>query len=644
MARKKALTQSLVHAMQIRRLCFFAGCIITGFFALSYRLVDLQLYRHEELSERAKDNTERTFVQKARRGDIRDIRGNLLATSKVVHTVCADPETLGTNYMSVALALAPVLEIPLPELAEKLRPRMRTNFTDKAHPAERTNETGSLSPVRWVVLKKKIETEKWDNVRKALDEVSFGVDETKLKKTERARYNRIRNKGVFDEPEEERFYPNRSLAAHVLGYVGENETLNGSKTETAIAGKDGVEASLNSVLTGVRGWRQTETDSLQREVVLFREQDVAPRSGLSAVLTIDAGIQHIVEDELAGAMEKHNPASICSVVVRPKTGEILALAVLPTFDPNGPGDSGPDERRNRVICDVAEPGSTFKIVVVSAALNERLLDLETEIDCENGHFFFGGKLLRDEHPAGLISVERIIAKSSNIGAAKIGLQLGKDRLYEYIRSFGFGQRTGIPLPGEVNGIVHPPARWSGVSITRVPMGQGIACTPMQMVMAMSALANNGVLMRPMLVDSFVDEQGHQTAKFQPQAVRNAITSETCAKMVRALKTVVSTNGTGTKAKLAYYTAAGKTGTAQKIVDGQYVRNRHYSSFIGFFPADNPELCISVVLDDPRKGYYGGETAAPVFQRIAERAANYLAIPPERLPGQTLSANLTRAAN
>jgi len=227
-------------------------------------------------------------------------------------------------------------------------------------------------------------------------------------------------------------------------------------------------------------------------------------------------------------------------------------------------------------------------------------------------------------------VEEVIAKSSNIGAAKIGIRLGEQKLYEYIRNYGFGQRTGIPLPGEVNGVARPPKEWTKLSISRIPMGHEVSCTPLQMTMAMSAIANKGVLMRPMLVDRFVDESGRDIAKFQPQALRQVVSPETAAKMVVALKSVVSTNGTGFKAKMNYYTAAGKTGTAQKIVNGHYSRSNHYSSFIGFFPADDPELCISVVVDDPKKGYYGSETAAPVFQRIAERSANYLAIPPEIL--------------
>ncbi len=629
MGRKKALTQSLVHAMQIRRLAFFAGCIITGFCALGYRLVDLQLMRHDELSEEARNNTERTYIQHARRGDLRDIKGNLLATSKVVHTVCANPETLDTNYMTVAIQIAPVLGIPELELADKIRPRMRTN------------DFGQIVPVTRVQLKKKIEADEWNKVREAMDQVSFGVDEKKLRDTRRAYYNRIRKKGIYDEPEELRFYPNESLAAHVLGYVGVNEKTNNGKVEITTTGKDGLELTLNKVLTGVHGWRQTETDSRQRELVLFREQDVAARSGLNAILTIDSGVQHIVEDELSVAWEKHNPTSICSIVVRPKTGEILALAILPNFNPSEIGKAPMENRRNRAIADFAEPGSTFKTVVVSAAFNEHLVDLDTLINCENGRFFYAGEPLSDEHPCGIVPVERVISKSSNIGAAKVGMMLGKERLYQYLRAFGFHQQTGIPLPGEVVGILRPPEKWRPISITRVPMGHEVAVTPIQMVMAISAIANKGVLMRPVLVDSFVDEQGEVAAKFQPQAVANVISPEAAAKMVAAMKSVVSTNGTGMKAKLAYYTVAGKTGTAQKLYNGRYSRTKHYSSFIGFFPADNPELCISVVMDEPHHGQYGGETAAPVFARIAERVANYLAIPPDTLPAEKLTASVTR---
>ena len=628
MARKKRLTEPLVHAMQVRRLFFFAGCVISGFLMLGYRLVDLQVVQHDRFVAAARDNTERTFVREPKRGDLRDIRGNLLATSKIVHTVCGGPDVIGTNYLTVAGALAPILQMPADELAERLRPRTRIN------------DKGQIVPVRWVWLKKKVEREDWLRIQETMRGLHFGIDESKLKSSERVALDRIRRYGIFEEPEEVRFYPNQTLAAHVLGYVGVNEETNSEgRIRVSLSGKDGLEKTLNRALTGVRGWMQTETDSRKREIVLFREQDVAARPGFNAVMTIDSGLQHIVEDEITAAMEKHTPVSVSCIVVRPKTGEILAMANLPTFDPNQPGSAEPEQRRNRAIMDQAEPGSTFKIVVVAAGINEGRFSLEDVVDCENGSFYFAGRTLGDAHQFGLLTVSEIISRSSNIGSAKIGIDLGKERLYRYVRAFGFGQQTGILLDGEINGTVHPISRWSGLSISRIPMGHEVDCTPLQMAMAMCAIANGGVLMRPMLVDRLVDEQGNRVTEFKPQAVRQVVSEDTARKVVTALKATVATNGTGFRARLPFYTVAGKTGTAQKIVDGRYVRNKHYSSFIGFFPADNPELCISVVLDDPKKGYYGSETAAPIFQRIAERAAKYLAIPPEHIPDQTLAVSV-----
>jgi cell division protein FtsI/penicillin-binding protein 2 len=422
-------------------------------------------------------------------------------------------------------------------------------------------------------------------------------------------------------------YPNQALAAHVLGYVDMDES-----------GQDGIERSFNSKLAGVRGWRLTETDRPGREVVPLREQDVEPRDGLDVVLTIDSVVQHVVESALAEAMEKHSPVSISGMVVRPRTGEILAMATLPNFDPNNRegsaearrnGEGSAEARRNRVIADVAEPGSTFKIVVVSGALNEGVVRLSDTFDCEHGHFYFAGCHLHDHGSHGVLSVENIITHSSNIGAAKIGIKMGENRLYDYVRNFGFGTRTGLPLPGEVSGIVHPVKKWSKVSIAQIPMGQGIAVTGLQMTMAMSAIANRGALMRPMIVDRLEDSDHKVVAKYVPQRMRQVVTEPTAEQMVKALKTVVSSEGTAAKAALAHFTVAGKTGTAQKSGGPSgYLKDKVFASFIGFFPADNPEVCISVMMDEPKHEHFGGQIAAPVFKQIAESVANYLNIRPE----------------
>jgi cell division protein FtsI/penicillin-binding protein 2 len=362
---------------------------------------------------------------------------------------------------------------------------------------------------------------------------------------------------------------------------------------------------------------------------MFRGQDIAPRPGLNVVLTIDAQVQNIVESELAAAMERHAPISVSSVVVQPATGKIIALATLPNFNPNRIESGTPvDHLRNRVITDIAEPGSTYKIVVLSGALNDGVVSLNDHFYCENGLFRFAGLPLKDDHRFGDLTVEEIIAKSSNIGAAKIGIRMGEPRVYHYMRSFGFGERTGITLPGEVNGTVHPLSRWTRPSISRIPMGHEVAVTPLQMIMAMCAIANGGKLMRPMLVERLTDDEGREVQKNEPYVVRQVINEATSRLMVQALKRAVSTNGTAAKARLEHYTVAGKTGTAQKL---PYGSGRYFSSFLGFFPADHPEICISVVLDDPdrrRGGYYGGETAAPIFKRIAERVAVQLDIAPD----------------
>jgi cell division protein FtsI/penicillin-binding protein 2 len=329
-------------------------------------------------------------------------------------------------------------------------------------------------------------------------------------------------------------------------------------------------------------------------------------------------------------------------MVRPSTGEILAMATLPNFDPNEPGHSPMDALRNRVISDTAEPGSTFKIVAVTAGLNEHLITLNDIFNCENGHFSFAGRTLHDHEPFGMLTVENIITKSSNIGAAKIGIRLGDDKLYEYIEKFGFGTRTGICLPGEVPGTVHPLNRWSKVSIAQIPMGQGVTVTPLQMVMAMSAIANNGLLMRPMLVDRMEDPSGKLMVKYKPQAVRQVADPATIQQMVTALKSVVTSDGTAVAAAVDHYTVAGKTGTAQKVEHGQYVQ-KFFSSFIGFFPADNPQLCISVVMDEPKEGHYGGQVSAPVFHAIAERAASYLNIKPDIETDPSINPILTADA-
>jgi cell division protein FtsI/penicillin-binding protein 2 len=609
----------MAKQLQYRRLLALAALLALAFAGLGYRLVDLQVLRHDELGKKAQQNTQRNFFLEPRRGDILDAKGNILATSIFVKTVCADPSLIGPRRAEVTRALAPLLQMSETDLGQRLTARARQN--DKGEAATNQN--------KYVRLKRKVSVETWLQIQAAMTNLNFGLDEKKLPKPEQAFYRALREKSVFSEDEQMRVYPNRDLAAHVLGFAtSEERELPDGRPASEITGKDGIELILNSKLTGVRGWRQTETDRRGREVVSMREQNVEPRDGLNVVLTIDSFIQHLVESTLADAMDKHSPISITAIVVRPRTGEILALATLPDFDPNNPGAAPADARRDRVISDVVEPGSTFKIVVVSGALNDQVVNLNDVYDCEHGHFAYAGRSLHDHEPYGDLSVKSIITKSSNIGAAKIGIKLGQARLYDYVTSYGFGSRTGLPLPGEEPGIVHSLKNWSKVSVAQIPMGQGIAVTRLQMMMAMCAIANHGLLLHPMLVDRLEDEDGKTVVRYPPQRVRQVVSENTAKEMVEALKTVVTHDGTAEKAGMTNYTVAGKTGTAQKAENGVYVHGKYVSSFIGFFPADNPELCISIVLDEPKEGYYGGLVAAPVFKQIAERTASYLNIPPD----------------
>ena len=605
----------MTKRLQLKRVVLLLGMLVLAFAGLGYRLVDLQVLRHDELAAKAQLNTQREFRQAPRRGDILDVRGNLLATSIFVKTVCADPALIGNQQAAVAHALAPLLHLTESDLYQRLLPHLVKN------------QKGETVTNRYVVLQHKVQDETWQKIQLAMGQLSFGGEEAGASKSQRAFFRDLRQSAIFADPVDDqlRMYPGGSLAAHLLGFTG---TENSSNRIAQTVGRDGVELVLNPALSGVAGWRLTQTDRQHRELVALRDQDVEARDGLNVVLTIDAAVQHIVEAALADAMQKHTPTSITGIVMRPRTGEILAMVTLPNYDPNNPGAVPADARRNRVISDVMEPGSTFKIVVVSGALNEHVVQLNDNFDCEQGHFAFAGRVLHDHEPFGMLTTEGIVTKSSNIGAAKIGIRLGEERLYDYAWDFGFGQRTGIPLPGEARGLLYPVKDWSKVSIAQIPMGQGIAVTRLQMIMAMGALANDGWLMRPMFVSRLEDRGGTVVQQYSPQRIRQVVSESTDKLVVEALKTVVSPDGTAPGAAMKGYTVAGKTGTAQKAENGIYAPGKYLASFIGFFPADNPELCISIVMDEPKEGYYGGQVCGPVFKDIAERCASYLNIPPD----------------
>ncbi len=597
-----------------RLLLAFLGLAFAG---LGYRLVDLQVLRHDELSAKAEQNTQHEYWQAPRRGDILDVNGNILATSVPVKTICADPSLIGTFQPLVAHAIAPLLQLNEIDLAQKLTPRLARN-------AKGEIVTNNFHYVR---LAKNISDDTWRQITAAMTNLPFGVDEKKLPRAQREFVRNLREHAIFSEPDQMRVYPNGSLASQVVGFPATEETKTSGYIVSQIVGRDGAELAMQKQLSGVAGWKVTETDSAKHELVALRDEDVHPRDGLNVVLTIDSVVQHIVETALADALQKHMPRSITGIVMRPKTGEILAMASLPNYDPNQPNTITP-ETRNRVLTDVMEPGSTFKIVVVSGALNNSVVSLNTPVFCENGHFAFAGRVLHDHESLGSETVKSVITKSSNIGAAKIGIQLGADNLHDYAWNYGFGQRSGIPLPGEARGFLYPVKDWSKVSIAQIPMGHGVAVTRLQMLYAMAAIANHGCLMRPMIVKQLQERDGSIVQRYALERVRQVIGEKADLDIIEALKTVPTKEGTAPDAALKNYVVAGKTGTAQKAENGAYAPGKYFSSFIGFFPADNPELCISVVMDEPKEGYYGGKVCGPVFRDIAERCASYLNIPPD----------------
>jgi cell division protein FtsI/penicillin-binding protein 2 len=611
---------------QFKRLLALLGLVVLAFAGLGFRLMDLQVWRHDELAKLAEKKTQQTSWRLAKRGDIMDANGNLLATSVSVKTICADPSVIGGQQAVVARALAPLLQMSEAELQQRLIPRIQKNSKGET-------VTNGLHYVR---LRKNVTDETWQKIQTAMSQLTFGVDEKKLSKTDRAFLHNLREYAISAESDQLRVYPNGPLAAHVLGFVGTVENTNHTAD---VVGYDGIENFFDDKLRGASGWRVSGMDSRKNELVTLRDEDVQAKDGLNVVLTIDAAVQHILETALTNALARHAPESITGIVMRPRTGEILALASLPSYDPNNLRTINTNTEPDRVISDVMEPGSTFKTIVISGALNEHVVTLNDTVFCENGVFHYGGITLHDsEHNhLGDIPVWEVLEKSSNIGASKIGIKLQAPKLYDYMEDFGLGAFTGIPLPHEVSAknFVRPADKWGKYSIVQIPMGQGVAVTRLQMAMVVGAIANGGVLMRPMLVKELDDANGNVVQRYEPQSVRRVVTEATAKEMVKALKTVVSKDGTAQFAAITNYIVAGKTGTAQKVVDGKYSSDHFFVSFIGFFPADNPQICISVVMDSPKEGghAFGGALCGPIFSEIGKRCASYLNIPPDEISPQ-----------
>lgn len=562
-----------------------AGLICIGLAVLlsiySGRLVHLQVGKHEEYGQLAAAKTAKKKVMPADRGVIRDARGEVLADNVPIYAVVVDGKLLTDTKADrdrVAEMIARHLELPQEEVSAQIA-------TDR----------------QYIVVRRRVP---------AL--AAMGLRDELIG-------SRIR--GVRFERERQRLYPNKEMLGHVLGFLDHEGR-----------GIQGVEMMMEPYLRGEDGFVFTERDRTGREIVAYRGLQRPAKHGMDVQLTIDMGLQEIVERELDEAYQRLNPNMITAVFVRPRTGEVLAMATRPAFDPNNHNNAPVETTKNRAIIEMFEPGSTFKTVIISAALNEGAVTPQTEFHCENGNFFYAGRNLRDAGSYGRLSVHDIMVKSSNIGCAKIAIQIGADTFYDYIRRFGFGERSGLGLPGEIPGLVRPRHRWTGLSITRVPMGHEIAVTPLQIAMSMAVVANGGEMMQPQIIRSVRDRQGREVVGFRPQVVRRVIEEETAAQVAASLVDVVGPTGTARLAAIPGYRVAGKTGTAQRVDPrGGYTPGKYVVSFAGYFPAGDPEVAGIVLVDDartPGARNYGGTVAAPVFARMTEDIVRYLDLPPD----------------
>ncbi|HEV2799500.1 MAG TPA: penicillin-binding protein [Pyrinomonadaceae bacterium] len=568
--RSNAKTKNRPDASR-QRVSLVVLLLVLWMLAIGGRLVQLQIYQHDALSDRARRQQQQTAKTNALRGLILDRNGHELARSLDTDSFVADATDEKFDARETAKKLSSVLG--LEEL--KLRARL---------------EAAQKSKLKFVWLARQVDAE------------------------QAAQIHALKLAGVRVEKEPKRYYPNGALAAHVLGYVG-----------TEDEGQGGIELYQNAALGGTDGKTVTDHDARHK---VFNSFEVEAEPGQSIVLTIDQNIQYQAERAVAAAMEQTRAKSATAVVLEPRTGEILALVNAPTFDPNSARKISEEVRKNQALQNIYEPGSTFKVVAYSAAIEEKLARPDDLIDCQMGSINLLGRTIRDTHAYGTLTVTEALAKSSNVAAIKLGLRVGKERMYDYMRRYGFGERTGIELKGETRGIVREPKKWHPSSMGSVAIGQEVGVTPIQMAAAFATIANDGVRVAPHLVREVRDANGQVTQRTTPESHR-VISTET-ARTLRPMLESVTVSGTAKLAQLDGYTAAGKTGTAQKIdpATRAYSKTKYVASFAGFAPIENPAVVIIVVIDEPAGSYYGGTVAAPVFRAIAESVLPYLDVAPD----------------
>jgi cell division protein FtsI (penicillin-binding protein 3) len=543
--------------------------------AIETRLVWLQVYRHDAMLAEANAQKDRTRTLMPRRGDIVDRNGRILAISVDAVTLCGIPKKID-DPVAVAAAVC--------EGLGDCTAREREVYVQRL--SQRSRQS--------VYLRRQVSPEE-------AARVAARVDGGRLRGT------------IFTEAEPRRYYPNRELAAHVLGYLGVDHD-----------GLAGVEQSYNSRISGTRGSAMLE---VARDGSAFSRVEKPPVPGDTIELTIDRQLQHIAERELERGVIEHGAEGGTAIIMDPQTGEVLSMANYPPVNPNFWSEFPPERWMNRAVQGIYEPGSTFKVVTASAAMEERVFRPSDLIDASAGVWRSGSRLVKEakNHNYGVLSFSDVLVKSSNVGAIKIGLVVGAERLGRFVRRFGFGERVSGDLPGETRGQLTDPGGWSVSTLASVSMGYEIGVTPLQMAAAVSAVANGGVLIKPRLVRAI--RHGRERTEVRPRELRRAINRETAAELVSIMEQVVE-HGTATNAQVAGYTVAGKTGTASKIVKKHYSKTDYHVSFVGFVPSRRPAFTILVVIDTPRgPSRYGATVAAPIFQRIADAALRYSGVAP-----------------
>src|ERR1700694_507205 len=548
------------------RLYALSGLLCLWLLTICLRLVYLQIFCYGDFERRAQHQQQRSFDLSAKRGVIYDRAGRELAMSIQVDSAFVVPSEAPDLPNTISLITRITKDDPRVVLADC---RAHKTFC-------------------WVA-------------RKADAEVIERIRALNLQ-------------GIHYQKEAKRFYPKRELAAQILGYVGTDDQ-----------GLSGLERQFNQQLQGKPGKLMISVDARKR---WFASVEKEPESGNSVVLTVDQNIQYIAERELERGMEETHAIAGTAIVENPHTGEILALTNWPTFNPNIRKEIRNHALTERAVSDVYEPGSTFKMVTISAGLEEKITRPDEMFDCQMGSIVINGMRIRDSKPHGVLSVADILAESSDVGAIKVALRLGDERFYKYIRAFGFGQQTGIELPGETRGLTKPVERWSKVSIGAISMGQEIGISPLQLALLISTIANDGVHVPPRIVAGTITPQNTpQTIAFQPADGTRVISSLTGAEMRQMLQGVVL-HGTGRKAILEGYSSAGKTGTAQKVdpATGLYSKTKYVASFAGFAPINDPQIAVVVILDSAVGLHQGGQVSAPVFQRIMQQVLEYMHVP------------------